>query len=133
MTACPKNPAYRSPKWISYVNTRMPCVLQGTLPAVAAHVSWNSGRGMAYKADDYRIVPLNPALHALQGNMPEAQFWLDNIKKSFRFFGQLVAIWLKSNHGPFQSDNEEHVMTGIVLWARNEHDIWQKTGSALWL
>lgn len=133
MTACPKNPAYRSLKWRSYVNTRMPCVLQGTLPAVAAHISWNSGRGIAYKADDYRIVPLNPVLHVLQGNMPEGEFWVEHIKKSIRFFGQVVAIWLKSNHGPFQSDSEDHVMNGIILWARNEHNVWQKTGSALWL
>jgi hypothetical protein len=138
MTAFQKNPRLELPKWRKVVNTLMPCVLRGTLPAVCAHVSWNLGgvpemKGIAYKTSDHNIVPLAPELHVMQGNMPEHEFWVQNIRKAPRFFGQCVTIWRRHNRDPFIASDPEHVMPAIILWARNEFNIWQETGRPLWL
>jgi hypothetical protein len=129
----PKNPAIRNTAWRACVNKRMPCVLRGVMPAVAAHVSWNSGRGMAYKASDDRIIPLAPELHVLQGTMPEWKFWTDNIGKAPKFLAQCVKLWRAQNHDPFVISEAEHVMPALILWAQNEFRIFRETGRPAWL
>lgn len=59
----------------------LPCVITGTRPVEAAHVSFEnrdvlaSGRGKGRKVSDRWALPLSPEMHRAQHAMNEREFW----------------------------------------------------------
>lgn len=60
---------------------RLPCVVTGTYPVEAAHVSYAelkhgaTGRGKSQKASDRFALPLCPDEHRTQHSMNEREYW----------------------------------------------------------
>jgi len=84
MTVGGKIPAKAAPvkssKYLAFIRT-LPCVVTGTTPVEAAHVSyaapeWGAmGRGKGQKVSDRFAVPLCPAEHRKQHSMNEKAYW----------------------------------------------------------
>lgn len=61
---------------------QIPCIVTGTLPVEAAHLSTanpkygHTGRGKSQKAHDRWALPLSPEEHRMQHHFGEAAYWL---------------------------------------------------------
>ena len=70
----------KSADYLSWLH-ELPCVITGRRPVHAAHVSYSNpdvcapGRGKGQKVSDRWALPLSPALHSIQHDMDEREFW----------------------------------------------------------
>lgn len=70
----------KAPDYLEWVRS-LPCLVTGTWPVEAAHVSYAEpragklGRGKGSKESDRWAVPLSPEEHAKQHSMGEREYW----------------------------------------------------------
>lgn len=73
-------PRVKRPDYLRWLRG-LPCVINGTYPVEAAHVSYANpdlghyGRGKGQKAGDRWCLPLSPEMHREQHGMSEREFW----------------------------------------------------------
>lgn len=82
-TFSPATKAVKDRGYLDFIRT-LPCVVTGTMPVEAAHVSYaapkwgSSGRGKGQKASDRFALPLCPDQHRKQHSGNEKAFWRDH-------------------------------------------------------
>ena len=92
-TAPIKRKTYRD--WIG----TLPCIVTGTTPVEAAHISTANlsyghlGRGKGAKASDRWCLPLSPEKHAEQHQMKEIKFWNQQGIDPYLAALTLYALW----------------------------------------
>lgn len=100
----------RSKKHMKFIRTLPCCMSFNNPPSDPAHISKGSGRGVAIKADDSRIVPLNHELHARQHNVGEISFYGDALDDAI-----ILADELYRHSGNWKT------CVGLVLNFRRKH------------
>lgn len=80
VTASKKTRPVKHKDYLAWLH-ELPCVITGTTPVEAAHISTANlsyghlGRGKGRKSSDRWAVPLSPEKHAEQGRQNEVGFW----------------------------------------------------------
>jgi hypothetical protein len=98
-----KQAPVKESKYLAFIRT-LPCVVTGTTPVEAAHVSyaaaeWGAlGRGKGQKASDRWALPLCPDKHREQHKGAEREFWLKHGIDPHRLACIIYGLW--SERGP---------------------------------
>lgn len=78
-----KTARVEQPDYLKWIRS-LPCVITGTRPVEAAHVSFANpaygahGRGKGSKVSDRWALPLSPAAHRAQHGAGEQSFWFEH-------------------------------------------------------
>jgi hypothetical protein len=98
-----KQSPVKESKYLAFIRT-LPCVVTGTTPVEAAHVSypaaeWGAlGRGKGQKVSDRFAVPLSPSEHRKQHSMNEKDYWASVGTNPHRIACVIYGIW--NERGP---------------------------------
>lgn len=112
-----KAPPVKRPSYLSWIRT-LPCVVTGTRPVEAAHLSMarpdmgHYGKGKSQKASDSWCLPLCPDEHRRQHDIGEKKYWFLQHQDPHTLCLVLWRLW--SDYGSSATEHAERIiMKGI--------------------